>query len=127
LKGSKEFWKGVKQSKPQVLKEIVYYAYYDWKTKCITSARSGPEDEEWPEGRKIKISKELYRDTSKLYRCKVFLGKLIMAVGNDRSKLRLEPCESGTFISLTNNIIFRAEKGDKYKLKEYNVEISSPK
>jgi hypothetical protein len=123
LKGTDEFWKAINNYKPQVLPKIIYKAYYDKDTKCITSAMSGPEDNPWPEGG-IEISKELYKDTGRLYRMKVLAGKLVEMPAQDGSRLQLEKASDGTFTSLKDNIIFRASKGDNYKQKEYYVEIS---
>ena len=107
-----------------MLPEIIYKAYYDKDTKCITSAMSGPKDNPWPEDG-IEISKELYKDTGRLYRMKVMAGQLVEMPAQDGSRLQLEKDADGTFTSLKDNIIFRASKGDNYKQKEYYVEISS--
>lgn len=123
MKSTEEFWKAVNNAKPQVLPEIIYKAYYDKDTKCVISAMSGPKDSSWPEDG-IEISKELYKDTGRLYRMKVLAGKLVEAPVPDGNRLQLEKAADGTFTSLKDNIIFSAESGDNYKQKEYYVEIS---
>ena len=125
MTGTDEFWKAVNNATPQVLPEIIYKAYYDKDTKCVCSAMSGPADNPWPEDG-IEISKELYKDTGRLYRCKVLAGKLIEMPARDGNKLQLEKANDGTFTSLKDNIIFRASKGDNYKQREYYVETSLP-
>lgn len=122
MSGTSEFLKAVKNAKPQVLPVIEYRAYH--KDGKVISALSGPADQDWPEGG-INITKELYKDTSKLYRCRVILGNIFEVKAEDPRKLQLEQAPKGTFTSLKDNIIFRAHKGDNYKLKVYNFEIST--
>ena len=121
MTGTSEFWKAVKNHKPQVLPVIEYRAYH--KDGKVVSATSGAA-EKLPEGG-IAITKELYEDTSLLYRCRVIDGKLYQVKSQDPSRLQLEKAEDGPLTSLKNNIIFAAEKGDNYKQKEHNVKISS--
>ena len=122
MTGIDEFWKAVKNHKPRKPAVIEYRAYH--KEGTITSAMSGPTDREWPAGG-IDISKELYENTSLLYRCRVINNELVEVKSQDPGRLQLEKAEDGPLTSLKNNIIFAAEKGDNYKQKEHNVKISS--
>jgi len=122
LIGTSEFWKAWNNRKPQKLVEIEYRAYH--KDGKIVSALSGPADSDWPKDG-ILITKELYKNTSLLYRCRVIDGELVEIKSQAPGRLQLEQAEDGALTSLKNNIIFAAEKGDNYKQKEYNVEISS--
>jgi len=96
-------------------------AYYE-DTKIVSTC-SGDRDGEWPAGDSIVISKDLYKNTSLLYRCRVIDGKLVQVKHEPPGKLQLDKTKDGTFTSLPNNIIFAAKKGDNYKQKEYKVEI----
>ena len=122
MDGTSEFWKAVNNMPPRKKVEIIYKAYVT--NGKVTSAMSGPIDNDWPEGG-IEISAELYKDTSLLYRCKLINGKLVQVKQEDPRKLQLEQSKDGQFISLPDNIIFAAEEGDNYIQKEYNVKISN--
>ena len=122
MTGTDEFWKAVNNTPPQKLAVIEYKAYHE--DGKIISALSGPADSDWPKDG-IAITKELYKDTSLLYRCRVIDGKLVEVKSEDPAKLQLELAADGKFTSLEDNIIFAAEKGDNYKQREYNIEISN--
>lgn len=122
MTGIDEFWKAVNNHEPQVLPVIEYRAYH--KDGKVVSALSGPADNDWPKDG-ISITKELYENTSLLYRCRVIDGELVEVKSQDPGRLQLEQAEDGPLTSLKNNIIFVAEKGDNYKQKENYVKISS--
>ena len=121
MTGTSEFWKAVKNHKPQKLAVIEYRAYH--KDGKVVSATSGAA-EKLPKGG-IAITKELYENTSLLYRCRVIDGELVKVKSQDPARLQLEQAEDGPLTSLKNNIIFVAEEGDNYKQKENYVKISS--
>lgn len=124
MTGTSEFWKAIKNHKPRKAVVIEYRAYH--KDGKIVSALSGAADSDWPKDG-ISITEELYKNTSLLYRCRVINNELFEVKSQDPGRLQLEQAEDGKYTSLKNNIIFVAEKGDNYKQKEYNVEISSPR
>lgn len=123
MNGIEEFLKAW-NNRPVKKKRIIEYRAYYEGTKIVSTC-SGDKDGEWPEGNSIIIDQSLYRNTSALYRMRVIDGKLIQVKAEDPSKLQLEKAKDGKYTTLPNNIIFAAKKGDNYKQKEYNVEISN--
>lgn len=121
MNGTDEFLKAWNNRPPRKEITIECRAYYEG-TK-IVSTHSGDKDGEWPEGDSIVISRDLYKNTSALYRHCVIDGKLVQIKRGDPGQLQLVQAKSGKYTSLPNNIIFAAKKGDNYKQKEYKVEI----
>ena len=121
MNGTDEFLKAWNNRPPRKKRTTECRAYYEG-TK-IVSTRSGDKDGEWPKGNSIVITRELYSNTSALYRMRVIDGKLVQIKQVAPGKLQLVESEDGTFTSLPNNIIFAAKKGDNYKQKEYKVEV----
>ena len=125
MSNTSEFWQAVSNKPERKLPAAIIYKAYQTDGK-VTSAMSGREDEVWPEDG-IIITKELYNNTSLLYRCRLINGKLVEVRTQDSGKIQLEKTADadGKFTSLKNNIIFAAEEGDNYKQREYEFEISS--
>ena len=80
---------------------------------------SGPEDQEWPDGEWMAITRKEYDETRADYHI-IVDGQIVRPAPMDSTWIQLEKAEEGPFTSLKNNMIFVAEEGDNYTLKEYN-------
>jgi hypothetical protein len=117
LSNTSEFAKAWNNYKPRKKRIITHRAYYEGEE--ILFMRSGPEDEEWPEGDWITVTREEYDTFRPGYEI-VKDGKIVKPKRIDPARLKLEKAAEGEFTSLPNNIIFVAEKGDNYKPRCYN-------
>ena len=80
--------------------------------------QSGPKEQEWPDGTWMYITKEEYEVTRPDYNV-IIKGKIAKPLPIDAAWVQLEKADDGPFTSLKDNIIFAAEEGDKYKMKDY--------
>ena len=115
MNSTSEFWKAFSAWTPTEIQEIEYRAYYN--DSKILYTLSNPVNAEWPDGNWINITKQQYVEYHPIYNM-VVDGKLVMKVPKDINSVQLEQDSDGEYISLKNNIIFVAEEGDRYKLKD---------
>jgi hypothetical protein len=116
LKDTEEFLKAIRNRKPRVKKEIVFRLYYEG-TK-ILFMQSGPEDQEWPEGDWISITRKEYDETRPSYNM-IIDGMIAKPLPMDTTWIQLEKADNGPFTTLKDNMIFVADEGDKYRVKDY--------
>ena len=109
-----EFWKALNSFKPAAPKVHEYRVYYEGNK--IVKTICNPVDADWPEGLFIVLTKEQYSNLS-LTNYNVVNNKLVRKIHHGAGVL-LELAEDGEYTSLPNNIIFVADEGDNYKVKE---------
>ena len=117
MNGTDEFWKAISEFQPAVRKPIQYRAYYSKPDGKIITRACNPEDAEWPSGSYIVITKEQYNSIHPTFDI-VVNGKIVRKKNDTVYSKRLVKDDNGRYTSLPNNIIFVAEKGDNYRIKE---------
>ena len=115
MNSTEAFLEALRTFKPREKKEIVFRLYY--KGSKILFMQSGTEDQEWAEGDWISITKKEYNETRPNYHV-IIDGEIIEPAPMDSTWIKLEKAEDGPFITLKNNMIFVAEEGDRYQLKD---------
>lgn len=80
--------------------------------------QSGPEDQEWPEGDWMSITRKEYDETRPNYNM-IIDGRIAKPLPTDSTWNQLEKADNGPFITLKDNMIFVAEEGDRYQEKDY--------